>query len=255
MTSNGDIQNIWLMVKETLREQFSTTTFNLWFRDLQILSLSDTKAVFLCDTDMKQGIIQNRHAGTIAEHFKSILGFDITVEIRSSEKSEEEMTFSRDKKEEEGETSSTFPSFEYNFEYTFDNFIVGSSNTFAHAACTAVANNPAFAYNPLFIYGPSGLGKTHLMYAITNKIAEKTPDAKIVYIKGEDFTNELIDAISEQRMNAFRDKYRKCDVLLIDDIQFIAGKSRPRRSSSTPSTRSTRSTSRSFLHPTARPTR
>ena len=222
MPSNNDIQNIWTATKESLRGDFSSTAFNLWFRDLQIISLSDKKAVFMCDTDMKQSIIQSRHADKIAEHLKEFIGYDVEIEILSSEQSEEEMTFNHDRAE--GEENNNIPPFEYNFEYTFDNFIVGNSNKFAHAACTAVANNPAFAYNPLFIYGPSGLGKTHLMYAITNKITEKYPNTKIVYIKGEDFTNELIDAISEQRMSAFRDKYRKCDVLLIDDIQFIAGK-------------------------------
>ena len=111
-----------------------------------------------------------------------------------------------------------------NFEYTFDNFIVGNSNKFAHAACIAVADKPAQDYNPLFIYGPSGLGKTHLLYAVTNEIKRKNPDANIIYIKGEDFTNQLIDSISKKSVAKFRDKYRTCDVLLIDDIQFIAGK-------------------------------
>ncbi len=121
-----------------------------------------------------------------------------------------------------GAWGSTLPP--YNFEYTFDNFIVGSSNKFAHAACTAVAANPAMNYNPLFIYGPSGLGKTHLLYAITNEIKKKKPAAKIIYIKGEDFTTQFIEALAAQMTNEFRNKYRSCDVLLIDDIQFIAGK-------------------------------
>ena len=121
-----------------------------------------------------------------------------------------------------GAWGSTLPP--YNFEYTFDNFIVGSSNKFAHAACTAVAANPAMNYNPLFIYGPSGLGKTHLLYAITNEIKRKKPAAKIIYIRGEDFTTQFIEALAAQMTNEFRNKYRSCDVLLIDDIQFIAGK-------------------------------
>ncbi|MBQ1982745.1 MAG: AAA family ATPase, partial [Clostridia bacterium] len=116
---------------------------------------------------------------------------------------------------------STLPPF--NFEYTFDNFIVGSSNKFAHAACLAVADRPAQAYNPLFIYGPSGLGKTHLLYAITNELKKKISNIRVIYIKGEDFTNQMIDSLSRQAMGDFRDKYRSCDVLLIDDIQFIAG--------------------------------
>lgn len=112
----------------------------------------------------------------------------------------------------------------YDFQYTFDNFIVGSSNKFAHAACVAVAEHPALNYNPLFIYGQSGLGKTHLLNAITNHLRKKNPNVKIIYVKGEDFTNYMIDCISRQAMKEFRDTYRKCDVLLIDDIQFIAGK-------------------------------
>lgn len=113
---------------------------------------------------------------------------------------------------------------DYNFQYTFDNFIVGNSNKFAHAACVAVAEHPALNYNPLFIYGQSGLGKTHLLNAITNHLRKKDPKIKIIYVKGEDFTNYMIDCISRQAMKEFRDTYRKCDVLLIDDIQFIAGK-------------------------------
>ncbi len=123
---------------------------------------------------------------------------------------------------EVGSLGSTLPP--YNFEYTFDNFIVGSSNKFAHAACTAVAASPAMNYNPLFIYGPSGLGKTHLLYAVTNEIKRRKPQAKIIYIKGEDFTTQFIEALASQMTAEFRNKYRSCDVLLIDDIQFIAGK-------------------------------
>lgn len=119
----------------------------------------------------------------------------------------------------------------YLSEYTFDNFIVGNSNKFAHAASVAVANDPAcnanvesYTYNPLFIYGPSGLGKTHLLYAIINHINKSRPNLRIVYVKGEEFTNQLIDAISKKTTEQFRQKYRTVDILLIDDIQFIAGR-------------------------------
>ena len=112
----------------------------------------------------------------------------------------------------------------YNFEYTFENFIVGSTNKFAHAACVSVANNPASNYNPLFIYGNSGLGKTHLLCAIVNRMKQNNPNVNIIYTKGEDFTNQLISCLTNKTMEDFRDKYRKCDVLLLDDIQFIAGK-------------------------------
>lgn len=113
---------------------------------------------------------------------------------------------------------------EEDYEYTFDTFIVGNSNRFAHAAAVAVANTPATAYNPLFIYGGSGLGKTHLLYAIMNKTRENNPNANIVYLKGDDFTNELIQAIQNGKQMEFRSKYRYADLFLVDDIQFIAGK-------------------------------
>ena len=110
------------------------------------------------------------------------------------------------------------------YEFTFDTYIVGSSNKFAHAAALAVAANPAGSYNPLFIYGNSGLGKTHLLYAICNDIKSTRPDTKCLYIKGDDFTNELIESIKRGKMSDFHEKYRKADVLLVDDIQFIGGK-------------------------------
>ncbi len=112
----------------------------------------------------------------------------------------------------------------YKTEYTFDNFIVGTSNKFAHAACTAVAQNPATAYNPLFIYGPSGLGKTHLLYAITNEVTKRFSNYNIIYVKGEEFTNQMIESIGKNLNQQFRERYRKADMLLIDDIQFIAGR-------------------------------
>ncbi|MDD5953388.1 MAG: chromosomal replication initiator protein DnaA [Oscillospiraceae bacterium] len=110
------------------------------------------------------------------------------------------------------------------YEFTFDTFIVGSSNKFAHAAAVAVAENPAMLYNPLFIYGNPGLGKTHLLYAIAKAVGDNNPDAKIVYVKGDDFTNEMIESIRQGTTPAFREKYRKADVLLVDDVQFIGGK-------------------------------
>ncbi len=125
-------------------------------------------------------------------------------------------------KEKSEDKSSSLPISQVN--YTFDNFIIGASNKFAHAACYAVAESPARSYNPLFIYGDSGLGKTHLMYAIINHLRKNNPNINIIYIKGDEFTNELVDSIRHNDQQSFRDKYRKCDVLLIDDIQFIAGK-------------------------------
>ncbi len=116
------------------------------------------------------------------------------------------------------------PPKKYQMEYTFDNFVVGNSNRFAKAACSRVAEDPGYSYNPLFIYGPSGLGKTHLLYAISNQILKKNPKAIIIYVKSEEFLNQLIDSVSKHNTAAFRQKYRHCDVLLVDDVQFFAGK-------------------------------
>ncbi len=127
------------------------------------------------------------------------------------------------KKEHQADISHSNP-LDFQFQYTFENFIVGSSNQFAHAACFAVAKNPATDYNPLFIYSASGLGKTHLLNAIMSEIKKNNPGCVIIYVKGEEFTNQMIEAIKSGSQVEFRNKYRKADVLLIDDIQFIAGK-------------------------------
>lgn len=120
-----------------------------------------------------------------------------------------------------------------NPKYTFDTFVIGNSNRFAHAACVAVAESPAKAYNPLFLYGGVGLGKTHLMHAIGHSIMKEQNDAKVVYVSSEKFTNELINSIKSDKNEEFRNKYRNVDILLIDDIQFIAGKKVLKKSSST----------------------
>ena len=129
--------------------------------------------------------------------------------------------------------------------YTFDKFIVGASNQFAHAAAVAVAEQPSKSYNPLFLYGGVGLGKTHLMQAIGHTLKRRNPALRLTYISAEKFTNEVIASIRFERMAAFRDRFRNMDVLMVDDIQFIARASAPRKNSFTPSTRSTTSRSRS----------
>ena len=126
-----------------------------------------------------------------------------------------------------------------NSKYTFDGFVIGASNQFAHAAARAVAENPSKCYNPLFLYGGVGMGKTHLMQAIGHEVKRNQPQLSICYISSEKFTNEVINSLRYDRMGSFRDRYRNVDVLLVDDIQLVAGRSAPRKSSSTPSTRCT----------------
>ena len=234
----SEIKEIWSMVQDKMKQTLGTTAMNLWFGDIEIQSFSENTLNLTTSTEFKMKIINEKFLCMLEESFESFMGFSINVVVKArnpavnveeirkqiigdSEKQQEENK-KQLKKENTVKLGSTMPT--VNFEYTFDNFIVGSSNKFAHAACIAVADRPAQDYNPLFIYGPSGLGKTHLLYAITNEIKTKNPLANIIYIKGEDFTNQMIESIATQSMHKFRDKYRTCDVLLIDDIQFIAGK-------------------------------
>ncbi len=229
----NEINEIWSMVKEQVRKKIGTTALDLWFGDAEITSFSDDNVLTVAaGTDFKKKIITDRYLSELEGLFKEFMGFEIKINVvcnkgaASVEEIKKQIMGTPAKEEKEDDDGltlgSTMPA--VNFEYTFDNFIVGGSNKFAHAACIAVADRPAQDYNPLFIYGPSGLGKTHLLYAVTNEIKKKNPSANIIYIKGEDFTNQMIESLSKKSMAKFRDKYRTCDVLLVDDIQFIAGK-------------------------------
>lgn len=220
------------------KTNFNDSIFNLWFGDLKLLSLTEEKAVFSTPTSLRRSILLSKHKDLISECLFDVIGFEVEIEIESVQRDneifnipiKEEAPLKRD--EESDKRKEIINKFlnepkENNIikEYTFENFIEGSSNKFAKNACYAVAESPcAGFYNPLFIYGNSGLGKTHLLYAIINHIKENHPDLKIVYKKSEDFINELISAIKEGDTQSFKDKYRKTDVLLIDDIQFISDK-------------------------------
>lgn len=223
----NEIREVWYMVKDSFLENMPETAVNLWLGDVEILSFNDNLLTIGTPVEMKFKIINERFLEQIHKKFCYYLGFDIQVNLSyMGEKSDlqkmKEAVMGMESEDAEEKENPLMPS--YNFEYTFDNFIVGNTNKFAHAACLAVANKPAVNYNPLFIYGHSGLGKTHLMCAIINKMKENNPNVNIIYTKGEDFTNQMIACLTNKSMDEFRDKFRKCDVLLIDDIQFIAGK-------------------------------
>ena len=233
------------LVLELLKqENISETTVNLWFGGISIAYIDEHYVVLTEKLEYKCNIIRRRYRELLEEKFSEVLGFPVTVYVFSDELggvpenfrslSPDSNGFPEEEKKEEAHDEPSFYSTSpenkmppmtnfYNKAYTFDNFIVGNSNKFAYAASIAVANSPT-AYNPLFIYGHSGLGKTHLLYAITNKIIELHPHLNIVYVKSEEFINQLIDAFSKKDAPSFREKYRKADILLIDDIQFIAGK-------------------------------
>lgn len=233
-----EIKQVWKLVLESFSDRFTQSSIKLWFGDLVITDYKDGVVTMEIKSELKYGTLKDKYIDEIERRFSEQLGFDVKVNLVFTGKhiddkeaikaimdripKSERTPKKEELPKEEHQLGSTLPPF--NFEYTFDNFIVGNSNKFAHAASFAVANQPAKDYNPLFIYGPSGLGKTHLLYAITNRLRERDPDIKVIYIKSEDFTNQMIDCLSRQSMNEFRDKYRKCDVLLIDDVQFIAGK-------------------------------
>ena len=189
------------------------TTISTWFSDIEPVALDENRFILSVPTEFKRDILISRYAEDIKRALYDLFSADLDVVILG----------------EEGKTQFQKPEAPSRFlpgteEYTFERFVVGNSNKLAHAAALAVAEHPAENYNPLFIYGESGLGKTHLLYAIAHKIHADHPDYRIVYIKGDAFTNELIQAIREGRNQEFREKFRSADVFLMDDVQFIAGK-------------------------------
>ena len=209
------LKEMWSLVCERLNASCGEVIHDIWFKPLEIMSFDGTKAE-IAASEFKKKIIEQKFYGDLKAAFKDVMGFDVEV-VLVDPNAVEKTPPQNDK------TPSTSLSIEKN---TFDTFVVGSSNRFAHAAAQAVAENPGAAstYNPLFIYGNSGLGKTHLLCAISNAIKARNPSADIIFTRGEDFVNLIVKGIKEKTMNEIHEKYRNCDVLLVDDIQFIAGK-------------------------------
>ncbi len=207
--------DIWSRVLTLMEADMTATTIHTWFDDTVAVSLEGDRFVLYTPSDFKRDIIVSRYLPPIQKALHELFSADFQVEVLGEGELDRFQNKGRPKDD------SFLPGTE---EYTFERFVVGSSNKFAHAAARAVADHPAQNYNPLFIYGESGLGKTHLLYAIAHKIHDEHPDYRIVYIKGDAFTNELIQAIREGRNQEFREKFRSADVFLMDDVQFIAGK-------------------------------
>lgn len=231
MDSINSFNEVFEMVSEYCRGEISEVAHKVWIKDIDPIKLEGSTVFLGVKTDFKKKILEERYSKLLRTAFETVLGFEVNLEIVC------EASASPPPKPAAPETTPppaantakepilpASPIESGDYEYTFDTFIIGPSNKFAHAASLAVATNPASTYNPLFIYGASGLGKTHLLYAICNEIHKNVPSRHIIYVKGEEFTNELINAIQTNTTKEFHDKYRMCDVLLVDDIQFIGGK-------------------------------
>ena len=209
----NSLNDIWNSILAILGQNLTATALNTWFADCTPVELVNNRLVIHTPTEFKRDIIQTRFSGTIIAALNDLFSAEFKLTILAGDELESYIS--------ETKTDDTLPEVAG---FTFDNFVVGPSNKYAHAASIAVADNPGKIYNPLFIYGNSGLGKTHLLLAIGSQIHTKNPKAKIVYVKGDDFTNDLIHAIQVGGGEDFRAKYRSADLLLMDDIQFIAGK-------------------------------
>ncbi len=208
-----ELNSTWEACLNIIRDECTPLAFNTWIKTLSPIKLDNGVLVVATDNEVSKSFILKRYESLIRESFNVITGTYPELEIRIKSRIEDE-------KELKQEHQSKYD------KYTFDNFVVGGSNRMAHAVCAAVAEAPVSVpmYNPLFIYGGVGLGKTHLIHAIKNYINENNPEVKIALVTSENFTNELVEAIRENKPSEFREKYRKMDILLIDDIQFIAGK-------------------------------
>ena len=204
---------VWAKVVSHMEDRLGALTVSTWFDDAEVVELNEEQLIIYSATEFRQDFIRRRCTEYIQDALKEIFNSDAKLVVYG----DKELSTYRSK----GNKKS---SMEFNPQFTFDNFVVGPSNRIAHGAAIAVSNNPGQVYNPLFLYGPPGVGKTHLLYAIANGIRKNNPDANVVYIKGDEFTNELVLAIKDGKNIEFRSKYREADLFLIDDIQFIAGK-------------------------------
>jgi len=204
----NSIADIWEIVLERLRQELSETTINTWFDEVEDVDLREKTFVIVCPNKFKRDMISNRFSDQIKAALHDIFSDDFTLHLTEKKENEAKKAVSLFERDD----------------FTFDTFVVGESNKLAHAAARAVADGASAHYNPLFIYGDSGLGKTHLIYAISHQFRKRLPDAKIVYIKGDDFLNDFISLVRANRGEEFRAKYRDADLLLVDDVQFVAGK-------------------------------
>lgn len=220
----SDKNELLTKAKDLLREETTTITYSTWIKNLEIKSINDNKIVLVANSDLQKDYLQTRLFDLVTNTFNFITNkaCEITIIVNTEDNQNQPVV---EEKNDFASTENYVNSF-LNPKYTFESFVIGNNNKFAQAAAYAVSEAPATAYNPLYLYGGVGLGKTHLMHAIGNKIIKNNPNAKILYVTSEQFINELVNSIKDQnyKNELFRNKYRNLDVLLVDDIQFLSGK-------------------------------
>lgn len=214
------LNELWQESLKLIKAELTDVSFNTWIKTIEPVTIKEDTIILCVPNDFTKGILESRYTNLVANAIKKVSSKDYSIKFIME--SEIDRYIDKTKKESEQYDSSPM----LNPKYTFDTFVIGNSNRFAHAASLAVAEAPAQAYNPLFIYGGVGLGKTHLMHAIGHYILSQNSNTKVLYVTSEKFTNELINSIRDDKNEEFRNRYRNIDVLLIDDIQFIAGKER-----------------------------
>ena len=208
------LSDLWDSILARLSGELSDMTIKTWFDEITVVTMEDSALVLHCSNPFKKNTVEARFLPHIKAALKDIFSTDMEVKILNDEQLAAYHGVAPDQPGDLFDSDA----------FTFETYVVGPQNKLAYAAAKSVAEKPAESYNPLFIYGDSGLGKTHLLYAIAHLVKKRRPEARIVYIKGDDFTNELVSSIRENRNAEFREKYRQADILLVDDIQFIAGK-------------------------------
>lgn len=229
-----NFKSVWAAAVDLLQNSINETAMNLWIKTITPVKYESDYAILKVESDFQRDVIMTRYKSVIIKALEDVVGFEMNIKVITDESSASEEVAKSDLVSSVTEEAVAAAE-DKSSEYTFSNFIVADSNKHAFAACKAVANHPAGAYNPLFIYGNTGLGKTHLLFAIKNEINALHPELKTLYVKSEHFVNELValtsqgkalsdNANSPKNMIEFKEKYRGVDVLLVDDIQFIAGK-------------------------------
>ncbi|MHB1126769.1 MAG: chromosomal replication initiator protein DnaA [Bacillota bacterium] len=225
--SSSSLPEIWQRTLDLMAEELSRPSFETWLKSTQLIDIQDNMMVIAVPNEFAKDWLESRYQNLICSTLQYVVGKPVQVKFTLPQLELKSNSFPKKRNNERIFSSSEehLPS-HLNPKYIFETFVVGNSNRFAHAASLAVAEAPAKSYNPLFIYGGVGLGKTHLMHAIGHYVLEQFPAFKVVYVSSEKFTNELINSIRDDKTVDFRNKYRNIDVLLVDDIQFLAGKER-----------------------------